>query len=137
MNPLRSLQEHGQAVWLDFVARRFLTEGGLKKLIDEDGLRGVTSNPAIFEKAIGHSGDYDGSLKAAEAHADLDVKALYERLAVEDIQQAADILRPVYQTTKRRDGFVSLEVSPYLAMDTDGTIEEARRLWRAVDRENL
>ena len=86
MNPLRSLQEYGQAVWLDFVARRFLAEGGLKKLIDEDGLRGVTSNPAIFEKAIGHSEDYDGSLKAAEAHADLDVKALYERLAVEDIQ---------------------------------------------------
>jgi transaldolase / glucose-6-phosphate isomerase len=137
MNPLRSLQEYGQAVWLDFVARRFLTEGGLQKLIDEDGLRGVTSNPAIFEKAIGHSEDYDGSLKAAEAHADLDVKALYERLAVEDIQQAADILHPVYQTTTRRDGFVSLEVSPYLAMDTDGTVEEARRLWRAVDRENL
>jgi transaldolase / glucose-6-phosphate isomerase len=137
MNPLRSLQEYGQAVWLDFVARRFLVEGGLKKLIDEDGLRGVTSNPAIFEKAIGHSEDYDGSLKAAEAHADLEVKALYERLAVEDIQQAADILRPVYHTTRRRDGFVSLEVSPYLAMDTDGTVEEARRLWRAVGRENL
>jgi transaldolase/glucose-6-phosphate isomerase len=137
MNPLRSLQEHGQAVWLDFVARRFLTEGGLKKLIDEDGLRGVTSNPAIFEKAIGHSEDYDGSLKAADAHADFEVKALYERLAVEDIQQAADILRPVYETTRQCDGFVSLEVSPYLAMDTDGTIEEARRLWRAVDRENL
>ena len=137
MNPLRSLQEYGQAVWLDFVARRFLTDGGLQKLIEEDGLRGVTSNPAIFEKAIGHSEDYDGSLKAAEAHADLEVKALYERLAVEDIQQAADILRPVYQATTCRDGFVSLEVSPYLAMDTDGTVEEARRLWRAVDRENL
>jgi transaldolase/glucose-6-phosphate isomerase len=137
MNPLRSLQEYGQAVWLDFVARRFLTDGGLQKLIDEDGLRGVTSNPAIFEKAIGHSEDYDDSLKAAEAHADLEVKALYERLAVEDIQQAADILRPVYHTTKQRDGFVSLEVSPYLAMDTDDTVEEARRLWRAVDRENL
>ena len=137
MNPLRSLQEYGQAVWLDFVARRFLTDGGLQKLIEEDGLRGVTSNPAIFEKAIGHSEDYDDSLKAAEAHADFEVKALYERLAVEDIQQAADILRPVYQTTKRRDGFVSLEVSPYLAMGTDGTVEEARRLWRAVDRENL
>ena len=137
MNPLRSLQEYGQAVWLDFVARRFLTDGGLQKLIEEDGLRGVTSNPAIFEKAIGHSEDYDDSLKAAEAHADFEVKALYERLAVEDIQQAADILRPVYQATTCRDGFVSLEVSPYLAMDTDGTVEEARRLWRAVDRENL
>jgi transaldolase / glucose-6-phosphate isomerase len=90
MNALTSPQEYGQAVWLDFVARRFLTEGGLKKLIDEDGLRGVTSNPAIFEKAIGHSEDYDGSLKAAEAQADLEVKALYERLAVEDIQQAAE-----------------------------------------------
>ena len=137
MNPLRSLQEYGQAVWLDFVARRFLTDGGLQKLIEEDGLRGVTSNPAIFEKAIGHSEDYDDSLKAAEAHADFEVKALYERLAVEDIQQAADILRPVYQATTCRDGFVSLEVSPYLAMDTDDTVEEARRLWRAVDRENL
>jgi transaldolase/glucose-6-phosphate isomerase len=137
MNPLRSLQDYGQAVWLDFVARRFVAEGGLKKLIDDDGLRGVTSNPAIFEKAIGHSEDYDGALKAAEAHADLDVKALYERLAVEDIQHAADVLRPVYDATRRQDGYVSLEVSPYLAMATDATIEEARRLWRAVDRENL
>jgi transaldolase/glucose-6-phosphate isomerase len=137
MNPLRSLQSYDQSVWLDFVARRFVTEGGLKKLIDEDGLRGVTSNPAIFEKAIGHSEDYDRSLKAAEARADLDVKALYERLAVEDIQNAADVLRPVYEATGRQDGYVSLEVSPYLAMDTDGTVQEARRLWRAVDRENL
>jgi transaldolase / glucose-6-phosphate isomerase len=136
MNPLRALQDYGQAVWLDFVARRFVAKGGLKKLIDEDGLRGVTSNPAIFEKAIGHSEDYDGSLKA-EAHADLDVKALYEQLAVEDIQHAADVLRPVYEANRRQDGYVSLEVSPYLAMDTDATVEEARRLWRAVDRENL
>jgi transaldolase/glucose-6-phosphate isomerase len=137
MNPLRALEEYGQSPWLDFVARRFIADGSLKKLVEEDGLKGVTSNPAIFEKAIGHSGDYDSSLEGAEAHDDVDVKDLYERLAVEDIQAAADVLRPVYDATDGRDGFVSLEVSPYLAMDTGATIEEARRLWKAVRRDNL
>jgi transaldolase / glucose-6-phosphate isomerase len=109
MNPLAALQKHGQAVWLDFLARRFIIEGGLKKLGEQDGLAGVTSNPSIFEKAIA---DYDASLKEAEAQRDFDVMVLYERLAIEDIQHAADVLRPVYNAIERRDGYVSLEVSP-------------------------
>jgi transaldolase/glucose-6-phosphate isomerase len=137
LNPLERLHDFGQAVWLDFLSRRFLAEGCLKKLIEKDGLTGVTSNPSIFEKAISGSADYDSSLKAAESRSDCDVMALYEGLAIEDIQQAADALRPVYEATERRDGYVSLEVSPYLAMSTDGTVAEARRLWRAVDRDNL
>ena len=137
MNPLRSLHDHGQAVWLDFLARRFIAEGGLKKLVEQDGLTGVTSNPSIFEKAIAETADYDASLKRAEAQGDSDVMALYERLAIEDIQAAADVLRPVYESTERCDGYVSLEVSPYLAMDTEATVAEARRLRQAVDRDNL
>jgi transaldolase/glucose-6-phosphate isomerase len=137
LNPLRQLHDHGQAVWLDFLARRFIAEGGLKKLVDQDGLTGVTSNPSIFEKAIAGSADYDSSLKAAESDGDFDAMALYERLAIEDIQHAADTLRPVYDATERKDGYVSLEVSPYLAMSTDATVVEARRLWQAVGRENL
>lgn len=136
-NPLVSLHEYGQAVWLDFLARRFIAEGGLKKLVEHDGLSGVTSNPSIFEKAIGGSDDYDSSLKETEAGGDLDVMALYEQLAIDDIQHAADELRPVFEATKRADGYVSLEVSPYLAMNTDATIAEAKRLWGAVGRDNL
>ena len=137
VNPLNQLHEYGQAVWLDFLSRRFIAEGGLKKLIEQDGLTGVTSNPSIFEKAIGGTDDYDPSLKELESNGDHDVMSLYERLAIEDIQHAADALRSVYDATKRRDGYVSLEVSPYLAMDTDATIAEARRLWHAVGRSNL
>jgi transaldolase/glucose-6-phosphate isomerase len=137
VNPLRHLHDYGQAVWLDFLSRRFIAEGGLKKLIEQDGLTGVTSNPSIFKKAITGGSDYDASLKAAESDGDFGVMALYERLAIEDIQRAADALRPVYDATKRRDGYVSLEVSPYLAMSTDATVVEARRLWRAVARDNL
>ena len=137
VNPLNKLHEYGQAVWLDFLARRFIAEGGLKKLVEQDGLTGVTSNPSIFEKAIAEGSDYDSSLKEFEDHGDYDVMSLYERLAIEDIQHAADTLRPVYDSTERRDGYVSLEVSPYLAMDTDATIAEARRLWHAVSRDNL
>jgi transaldolase/glucose-6-phosphate isomerase len=137
LNPLRSLEKFGQAVWLDFVARGFVAGGGLKKLIDEDGLRGVTSNPAIFEKAIGQGADYDASLQQALQRGDLSVVELYERLAIEDIQAAADVLRPVYDATSKHDGYVSLEVSPYLALQTEETIEEARRLWNSVGRENL
>src|SRR5580692_4928689 len=118
-NPLASLHDYGQAPWLDFVARGFIAEGGLKKLVEEDGLTGVTSNPSIFEKAIGGSDDYDSSLKAFESKDDFDVMTLYEKLAIEDIQNATDALRPVYDRTDGRDGYVSLEVSPYLAMDTD------------------
>ena len=136
-NPLRTLQEYGQSVWLDFVRRDLLKSGGLAKLIAEDGLRGVTSNPSIFEKAIGHGDDYDAQIAALQASGDLDPGALFERLAVTDIQNGADALRPIYHQTEGRDGYISIEVSPYLAMDTGGTIEEARRLWCEVARENL
>jgi len=136
-NPLRTLQEYGQSVWLDFVSRDLLKSRGLAKLIAEDGLRGVTSNPSIFEKAIGHGDDYDAQIAALQASGDLDPGALFERLAVTDIQNGADALRPIYHQTEGRDGYISIEVSPYLAMDTGRTIEEARRLWREVARENL
>jgi hypothetical protein len=136
-NSLRRLHDVGQGVWLDFLARRFIAEGGLKKLVEQDGLTGVTSNPSTFEKAIAGSADYDSSSNDVETQGDDSVMALYERLAIEDIQRVADALRPVYEATKRRDGYVSLEVSPYLAMDTEATIAEARRLWQAVGRDNL
>jgi transaldolase/glucose-6-phosphate isomerase len=136
-NPLASLHDYGQAVWLDFLARRFIADGGLKKLVERDGLTGVTSNPSIFEKAIAGSADYDASLKEIEAEGDLDVMTLYERLAIADIQSAADVLRPVFEATKGADGYVSLEVSPYLAMSTEGTVAEAKRLWQAVGRDNV
>jgi transaldolase/glucose-6-phosphate isomerase len=136
-NPLRDLQEYGQSVWLDFVSRDLLKSGGLKKLIAEDGLRGVTSNPSIFEKAIGHGDDYDEQIAAAEKSGDLDPGALFEDLAIRDIQDGADALRAVYEQTQRRDGYISIEVSPYLAMRTGETIDEARRLWRNVGRPNL
>ena len=134
-NPLRALQIFGQSVWLDYVRRSLITSGELRRLIDEDGVRGVTSNPAIFEKAIAGSSDYRDLLAAAEAEPD--AKTVYERLAVRDIQDAADDLRSLYDRTSTRDGYVSLEVSPLLAYDTAGTIEEARRLWRTVARGNL
>jgi len=137
MNPVKALESHGQAVWLDFLARGFIAKGELKTLIERDGVRGVTSNPAIFEKAIGGSDEYDGSVSALLKERDRAVVDLYEALAVEDIQKAADVLRPVYDKLQGEDGYVSLEVSPYLARDTDGTIAEAERLWRAVGRDNL
>ena len=137
MNPLKDLGEHGQSVWLDYIRRSIITNGDLKRMIDEDGLSGVTSNPAIFEKAITGSSDYNDALAALAAEKDLDAKALFERLAIEDIQMAADVMRPVYESTDRRDGYVSLEVSPDLAHDTSGTVEEARRLWKALGRENV
>ncbi len=137
MSPLQALGAHGQSVWLDFLARRFIADGSLKGLVERDGLAGVTSNPTIFEKAIEAGTDYDDGLRAALREADRAPGALYEALAIADIQAAADVLRPVYDATDRRDGFVSLEVSPYLALDTDATIAEGRRLWRTVGRDNL
>src|ERR1051326_8517775 len=137
MNPLRSLNDYGQVVGLDFLSRRFIADGSLKRLIDEDGLAGATSNPSIFEKAIVGSRDYDAELIAAGRVGNLDERALFERIAVEDIRNAADVLRPVYNATRHRDGYISIEVSPYLAMRADATVEEARRLWRSVDRDNL
>ena len=134
MNPLRSLNDYGQVVWLDFLSRRFIADGSLKRLIDEDGLAGATSNPSIFEKAIIGSRDYDAELIA---DGDPDNRALFERIAVEDVRNAADVLRPVYDATGHRDGYISIEVSPDLAMNADATVEEARRLWRSVGRDNL
>ncbi|MFQ5992046.1 MAG: transaldolase family protein, partial [Nitrospiraceae bacterium] len=136
-NPLKMLQDYGQSVWLDYIRRSLITSGELKRLVEQDGLRGMTSNPAIFEKAISGSSDYSGALRAFAKKPGLDAKARYEQLAIKDIQDAADVLRPVYKQTKRRDGYVSLEVSPHLARDTRGTLEEARRLWKSVARENV
>ena len=137
MNPVKALEAHGQSVWLDFLARGFVANGDLKQLIDSDGVKGVTSNPSIFEKAIASSDEYDAPIGQALQGGDLAVAELFERLAVEDIQHAADVLRPVYDELDGHDGFVSLEVSPYLATDTKATIAEAERLWQEVGRKNL
>lgn len=135
-NPVKGLLAYGQSPWLDYIRRSILLNGELKKMINQDGLRGMTSNPSIFEKAIGGSDDYADLLGAPEAK-QLNAKALYEKIAIRDVQDAADLFRPVYDETKRHDGYVSLEVSPTLGYDTKGTIEEARRLWKAVGRENV
>ncbi len=135
-NPLVELQRCGQSVWFDTISRRLITSGGLQRLIEEDGLRGMTSNPAIFEKAISGSSDYAGALRAHSA-AGRSAQEIYEAIAIEDIQWAADLLWPVYRETAGRDGFISLEVSPHLAGDTEGTIAEALRLAAAVGRRNL
>jgi len=136
-NPLKQLQTFGQSIWLDYIRRDLLQGGELQRLVNEDGVRGMTSNPAIFEKAIAGSSQYQDFLDSLAGRTDLDAKGRYELLAIRDIQDATDLLRPVYQSSKRRDGYVSLEVSPYLAHDTNGTVEEARRLWKSVGRENL
>ncbi|MBI4640327.1 MAG: bifunctional transaldolase/phosoglucose isomerase, partial [Candidatus Tectomicrobia bacterium] len=136
-NPLVDVQKYGQSIWYDNIRRGLITSGELQSLIDQDGLQGVTSNPSIFEKAIAGSTDYNNALKALERQQDMDAKTLYEQLAIGDIQDAADVMSPVYDKTTKRDGYVSLEVSPYLANDTAGTLEEARRLWKAVGRDNV
>jgi transaldolase / glucose-6-phosphate isomerase len=135
-NPLRALQVFGQSVWLDYIRRSLITSGELRRMIDEDGLRGVTSNPAIFEKAVTGSSDYSVAFDCSDFRS-LEAKSIYEQMAVQDIRDAADALRSVYDETSRRDGYVSLEVSPLLAYDTTATVDEARRLWRAVERDNL
>ena len=137
VNHLKQLQTFGQSIWLDYIRHDLLKGGELQHLIDEDGLRGMTSNPAIFEKAIAGSAQYQDFLDSLASRSDLDAKGRYELLAIRDIQDAADLLRPVYQSTKKRDGYVSLEVSPYLANDTNGSLDEARRLWEAVGRDNV
>ena len=138
MNPLKALSGEGQSIWLDFIERSLMASGELQRLIDDDGVRGMTSNPTIFEKAINAGTDYDDSLRRTlEKNSGIDIKLLYETLVVEDIQTAADVLRPIYDQTSGTDGYVSLEVSPKLADDTDGTIEEAKRLWEWVARPNL
>lgn len=137
MNPLRALNDHGQVVWIDFIRRDLLTEGGLARLVAEDGVTGVTSNPAIFEQAIGGSHEYDKQIRRLLQQGNPSVEALYEALVFEDIRLAADVLRPVYEASEGVDGYVSLEVSPHLAGDTEGTLEQALDLWKRVDRPNL
>jgi transaldolase len=136
-NPLKELLDHGQSMWLDYIRRDLFTTGKLKQMIANDGLRGMTSNPAIFEKAIADSSLYDDILKQLTSRKDLDATGKFEQIAIRDIQDAADALRGVYQESNFRDGYVSLEVSPYLARKTKETIDEARRLWKAVGRENV
>ena len=139
MNPLRQLSESGQSVWLDYIRRSLLTSGELRRLVEQDGVSGITSNPAIFEKAITGSpgnNDYADILQALQEKI-ADPMQVYEQLAVRDIQDATEVLRPVYEKSNRRDGYVSLEVSPFLAYHTTETVAEARRLWRAVGRDNL
>jgi len=136
-NPVLALGQYGQSVWLDFIRRSLISGGELKRLVEDDGLGGVTSNPAIFEKAIDGSDDYTTALRELGKNPDLDAKAIFETLAVKDIQDAADVLRPVYDRTAKLDGYVSLEVAPDLANNTDGTLEEARRLWKMVGRPNV
>jgi transaldolase len=135
-NPVKGLLDYGQSPWMDYIRRDLLTGGELKKLIENDGLRGQTSNPSIFEKAITGSQLYSDILNSPEAKS-LNDKGLYEKIAIRDVQDACDIFKQVYVSTKKRDGYVSLEVSPFLAKDTKGTLEEARRLWKTVGRENL
>jgi transaldolase/glucose-6-phosphate isomerase len=135
-NPLQGLLAYGQSPWLDFIRRNILLNGDLKKMIANDGLRGMTSNPAIFEKAITAGDDYNDIIHAQDAKSS-SAMALYEKIAIRDVQDAADIFRAVNTETKGRDGYVSLEVSPNLAFDTQATIEEARRLWKTVSRPNV
>jgi transaldolase / glucose-6-phosphate isomerase len=135
-NPLKGLLDYGQSPWMDYIRRDLLTGGELKRLIHDDGLRGMTSNPSIFAKAISSSNFYSDILDSADAKK-LNAMQLYEKIAVRDVQDAADIFRPVYDESRRRDGYVSLEVSPTLALERDKTIEEARRLWKMVNRPNV
>jgi transaldolase / glucose-6-phosphate isomerase len=136
-NPLQQLLDYGQSMWLDYIRRDLFTSGKLKEMIANDGLRGMTSNPSIFEKAIADSSLYDDMLKTLAARKDLDATGRFEQLAIRDIQDAADVLRPVYEQSNFHDGYVSLEVSPYLARKTQETMDEARRLWKAANRDNI
>jgi transaldolase/glucose-6-phosphate isomerase len=137
MNPLKQLGACGQSPWLDYLKRSLIEKGELRNLIERDGLKGVTSNPSIFEKAIGESDEYADALKQFQAGSDHSISAIYEHLAIADIRAAAEVLRPVYDKTQSRDGYISLECSPYLANDTDATVAEALRLWAAVKCPNL
>lgn len=136
MNPLNKIQQHGQSIWLDLLDREIMNSGKLQSLIDDDDLRGLTSNPSIFEKAISGSADYDDDIAKLSKNEDNN-SAIFFDMAIADIQRAADIFKPVFDKTEGKDGFVSLEVSPYLALDTDGTIEQARELWKKVNRKNV
>jgi transaldolase/glucose-6-phosphate isomerase len=135
-NPLKGLLDFGQSPWMDYIRRDLLAGGELKRLIHDDGLRGMTSNPSIFAKAISTSKDYSDILESPDAK-QLNATQLYEKIAIRDVQDAADIFRPVYDESRHRDGYVSLEVSPTLALEKDKTLDEARRLWKAVNRPNV
>ena len=136
VNPLKELGTLGQSLWLDYIRRDLIASGKLRRLIEEDGLRGMTSNPSIFEKAIADSHDYDEDIRAI-AFSGKGAETIYETLSQHDVQNAADEFRPLYDRTDGKDGYVSLEVNPHLAHDTKGTIEEARRLWAALGRPNV
>jgi len=135
-NPLITLQQFGQSIWLDYLHRRMFDSGELARLIDGDGLRGVTSNPAIFQKAIGGSEVYDEAI-ATLARQGKSSEEIYRVLVVEDVQRAADLFRPLYDSSDGLHGYVSLEVNPHLADDTEGTVQEARMFWRLLDRPNV
>jgi len=135
-NPLAQIPDFGQSIWLDYIKRSFIRSGELKKLIDEDELRGITSNPAIFEEAIARSEDYNELINDL-AQTDLSNEDIFLQIAVEDVQNAADLFKEVYEKTQGVDGYVSLEVSPQLALDTEGSIAEARSSWKALDRKNV
>jgi transaldolase len=135
-NPLVKLGAFGQSLWLDYIRRQMIESGELQKFIDADGLKGVTSNPAIFEKAIAGSADYDKDIRKL-AQAGQSVQEIYQTLTVDDVGQAADVFRPLHERLDAKDGFVSLEVNPHLAHDTQGTIAEARHLWQALNRPNV
>lgn len=137
MNPLIELQAYGQSFWYDNIRRQFLQDGTLQKLIDNDGLRGMTANPSIFEKAIGDSDDYDQQIRQLVAAGSSDTNTIYESLVLADIRAACDLFAQLYKDTQGADGYVSLEVSPELAADTEGSMAEARRFFAAVDRPNL
>lgn len=138
MNPLKQLNDYGQSAWMDYIRRNLVTSGELRRLINFDGVSGLTSNPTIFEKAIDESTDYDQDLRTLlDTEPRSPTSEIYEKLIVEDIQMAADVLRPVYDSTAGTDGYVSIEVSPHLAHDTAESIVGARRLWNEVGRPNL
>src|ERR1035437_8087646 len=135
-NPLKKLEALGQSIWLDYIRCDLITSGKLKLMIKEDGLRGMTSNPSIFEKAIAESHMYDKAISEI-ALKDKNIQLIYETICLRDVQNAADEFKTIYEKTDGKDGYVSLEVNPHLAHDTDGTIKEARRLWTALNRPNV
>jgi transaldolase/glucose-6-phosphate isomerase len=137
MNRLRQLEPCGQSLWLDYLMRSLIEKGELLAMIERDGLKGVTSNPSIFERAIGETDEYADAIRQLQVQSDHGISEIYEYLAIGDIRAAADVLRPVYDRTRHRDGYISLECSPYLANDSEATVAEALRLWAAVGRSNL
>jgi transaldolase len=137
MNPIDEVRRYGQSLWLDYISRGMIRSGELKRLIEQAGITGLTSNPTLFERAIDETHDYDEALRHLDADPHFDSRSLYESFSVEDVRAAADALRPVYERTGGADGYASIEVSPYLAHDSHGTVAEASRLWHELDRPNV